>query len=142
MPSSQITESPECSCTPHIPGGQILSYHTSAQVTTLATCKKYHIVFKIILINFKEIHGLAPAYTRELISVGDTGRYDLRSNYGLLLAPCKGKTPSTLGDRSFHAAAPKPWNDLPGSIRNTQSLNRFMAIRTFLFAKDFLILCI
>ena len=119
-----------------------MSYHTSAQVTTLATCKKYHIVFKIILINFKEIHGLAPAYTRELISVGDTGRYDLRSNYGLLLAPCKGKTPSTLGDRSFHAAAPKPWNDLPGSIRNTQSLNRFMAIRTFLFAKDFLILCI
>ena len=78
-----------------------MSYHTSAQVTTLATCKKYHIVFKIILINFKEIHGLAPAYTRELISVRDTGRYDLRSNDGLLLAPCKGKTLTTLGDRCF-----------------------------------------
>ena len=87
MPSSQITESPECSCTPHIPGGQILSYHTSAQVITLATCKKYRIVFKIILINFKAIHGLAPAYTRELISVRDTGRYDLRSNDGLLHLP-------------------------------------------------------
>ena len=118
-----------------------MSYHTSAQVTTLATCKKYHIVFKIILINFKEIHGLAPAYTRELISVRDTGRYDLRSNDGLLLAPCKGKTLTTLGDRSFHAAAPKPWNDLPGSsswaIRNTQSLDRFKAIRTFYLQKLF-----
>ena len=68
-----------------------MSYHTSAQVTTLATCKKYRIVFKITLINFKAIHGLAPAYTRELISVRDTGRYDLRSNDGLLLAPSRVK---------------------------------------------------
>ena len=38
----------------------------------------------------------------------------------------------------FHAAAPKLWNDLPGSIRNTQSLNKFKkAIKTFLFAKAF-----
>ena len=30
------------------------------------------------------------------------------------------------------------WNDLPGSIRNTQSLNKFKkAIKTFLFAKAF-----
>ena len=74
---------------------------------------KYRIVFKIILITFKAIHGLAPAYISELISVRDTGRYDFRSNDGLLLAPCRGKTLTTLGDRSFHAAAPKLWNDLP-----------------------------
>ena len=99
---------------------------------------KYCIVFKIILITFKAIHGLAPAYISELISVRDTGRYDFRSNDGLLLAPCRGKTLTTLGDRSFHAAAPKLWNDLPGSIRNTQSLNKFKkAIKTFLFAKAF-----
>ena len=95
---------------------------------------KYRIVFKIILITFK-----APAYISELISVRDTRRYDFRSNDGLLLAPCRGKTLTTLGDRSFHAAAPKLWNDLPGSIRNTQSLNKFKkAIKTFfLFAKAF-----
>ena len=99
---------------------------------------KYSIVFKIIFITFKAVHGLAPAYKSELISVRDTGRYDLRSNDGLLLAPCRGKTLTTLGDRSFHAAAPKLWNDLPGSIRNTQSLNKFKkAIKTFLFAKAF-----
>ena len=97
---------------------------------------KYRIVFKIILITFKAIHGLAPAYISELISVRDTGRYDFRSNDGLLLAPCRGKTLTTLGDRSFHAAAPKLWNDLPGSIRNTQSLNKFF------ICQSFLILCV
>ena len=101
---------------------------------------KYRIVFKIILITFKAIHGLALAYISELISVRDTGRYDFRSNDGLLLAPCRGKTLTTLGDRSFHAAAPKLWNDLLGSIRNTQSLNKFKrAIKTFFICQSFII---
>ena len=62
---------------------------------------KYRIVFKIILTTFKAIHGLALAYISELISVRDTGRYDFRSNDGLLLAPCRGKTLTTLGDYYF-----------------------------------------
>ena len=74
----------------------------------------------------------------ELTSVRDTGRYDLHSNDSLLLAPCRGKTLTTLSDRSFNVAAPKLWNDLPGSIRNAQSLSKFKkAIKTFLFAKAF-----
>ena len=104
---------------------------------------KYRIVFKIILTTFKAIHGLALTYISELISVRDTGRYDFRSSDGLLLAPCRGKTLTTLGDRSFHAAASKLWKDLPGSIRNTQSLNKFKkAIKPFFICKSFLILCI
>ena len=67
---------------------------------------KYHIVFKIILITFRAIHGLALAYISELISIRDTGRYDFRSNDGLLLAPCRGKTLTKFGDQSFHAATP------------------------------------
>ena len=44
----------------------------------------------------------------------------------------------TLKKLDIAAAAPKLWNDLPGSIRNTQSLNKFKkAIKTFLFAKAF-----
>ena len=58
--------------------------------------------------------------------------------HGLILAPCRGKTLTTLSNQSFYATAPKLWNDLPGSIRNTQSLNKFKkAINTFLFAKAF-----
>ena len=54
----------------------------------------------LLIGTFKAVHGLAPAYISELISVRDTGRYDFRSNDGLLLAPCRGKTLTTLGDRS------------------------------------------
>ena len=95
---------------------------------------KYRIVFKTITITFKAIHCLAPIYIGELISARDTGRYDLRSNDGLLLAPCGGKTLTTLDD----VAAPRLWNDLPGSIRNTQSSNKFKrAIKTFSFANAY-----
>ena len=96
MPSSQ--ESPECSCTRHILGEQILSYHTYAQIINHWLPVKYRILFKIILITFEAIHGLVPAYISELISVRDTRRYDFRSNDSLLLAPCKGETLTTLGD--------------------------------------------
>ena len=69
---------------------------------------KYRIVFKILLITFKAIHGLAPAYVGELISVRDaTGRHNLRSNNGLRLNYSSCKSFATLGDRSFYVAAPK-----------------------------------
>ena len=84
---------------------------------------KYRIVFKILLITFKAIHGLAPAYISELISVRDaTGRHNLRSNNGLRLNHSSRKSLATLGDRSFHVAAPKLWKDLPCLIRNVTSV--------------------
>ena len=76
--------------------------------------------------------------TRFLLETLEDMIYIPMTAYSLLLAPCRGKTLTTLSDRSFHVAAPKLWNDLPGSIRNTQSLSKFKkAIKTFLFAKAF-----
>ena len=100
---------------------------------------KYRIVFKILLITFKAIHGLAPAYISELISVRDaTGRHNLRSNNGLRLHHSSCKSLATLGDHSFHVAAPKLWNDVPCLIRNITSVYNFKkAIKTFLFANAF-----
>ena len=40
----------------------------------------------------------------------------------MLLNPVKFKTLTTLGDRSFAAAAPQPWNLLPYAIRGSPSL--------------------
>ena len=47
------------------------------------------------------------AHISELISVRDTRRYDLCSNDSLLLAPCRGKTPT----HSWQAIFPcsRPW---------------------------------
>ena len=48
------------------------------------------------------------------------------------------KSLSTLGDRSFHMAAPKLWNDLPLFMRNIFSVNTFKeALKTHLFQKAF-----
>ena len=48
---------------------------------------KYRIIFKVLLITFKAIHGLAPVYISELISIRDVSlsRYCLRSTNSLML---------------------------------------------------------
>ena len=56
----------------------------------------------------------------------------------LLLNPVKFKTLTTLGDRSFAAAAPQRWNSLPYSIRSSRSVASFKkTLKTFLFQKAF-----
>ena len=91
---------------------------------------------KKFLITFKAVHGLPPAYISDLISVRESvWRHYLRSNNGLHV---NFKSLATLGDRSFHVAAPKLWNDLPSEIRNMTSVQSFKkAIKTFLFLKAF-----
>ena len=59
----------------------------------------------------------------------------------MLLNPVKFKTLTTLGDRSFAAAAPQLWNSLPYSIRSSPSVASFKkTLKTFLFQKA-VILC-
>ena len=82
------------------------------------------IQFKILLITFKAINGLAPSYIVDLICVKPLNtRYSPRSTKGLLLEHPKCKTYVTLGDRAFKAAAPTLWNELPIHVRNSKSLN-------------------
>ena len=67
--------------------------------------------------------------------------YNLRSTgHGkLLLDHPKGKMLTTLGARSFSAAAPKLWNELPVELRQATSLNSFKSrLKTYLFKKYFL----
>ena len=60
---------------------------------------------------FKAIHGFAPTYLRELVSIKRSGNYNLRSSSdGLLLATPTYRSRVTLGDRSFQVAAPALWN--------------------------------
>ena len=68
--------------------------------------------YKILLITFKAINGLAPLYLPDLVSI-KSSTYSFRPNNSKILSvpPVKGK--KTLGDRSFMLAAPKLWNDLP-----------------------------
>ena len=66
--------------------------------------------FKILLLAFKAIYGLAPAYISNLLVIKRKSSYNLRSNSGILLEPPRGKMLATLGERAFQAAAPHLWN--------------------------------
>ena len=78
---------------------------------------RQRITFKILLFVFKAIHGIGPAYLRELVSIKRPRNYNLRSSLDvLLLATPTYKSGVTLGDRSFQVAAPALWNVLLRSI--------------------------
>ena len=91
------------------------------------------IQFKILLITYKALHGLAPKYLATLLETPRTQRLDKDS---LLLIP---KTKMVnYGDRSFSKAAPQLWNNLPSYIRNSPSVESFKKkLKTFMFDKAF-----
>ena len=94
--------------------------------------------YKILLLTFKCIYGLAPTYLSGLISIKSNSLYNLRSTGRLLLDHPKGKMLTTLRARSFSAAAPKLWNELPVGLRQATSLNSFKSrLKTYLFKKYF-----
>ena len=82
----------------------------------------YRIQFKILMITFKAIHGMAPSYLSNLICIRSSSRYSLRNNDTIFLERPKGVMRTTLGARSFHASAPALWNSLPAHIRTIDSL--------------------
>ena len=95
---------------------------------------KLRIQYKILLITFKALHNLAPAYVKELITVKPSTKYSLRSNNSLLLSVPVARTYKTLGDRAFSYSSPHLWNSLPQSIRNISSLQSFKShLKTYLF---------
>jgi len=100
----------------------------------------YRIEYKIILVTFKVLHGMAPDYLRHLISVLPPSRYNLRRNddSAVLLTFLTIRTKKTLGDRSFTSAAPRLWNLLPTTIRSISSIDIFKIMpKTFLFNRAF-----
>ena len=93
---------------------------------------KAWIEFKILLITFKEIHGLTPKYLRDLLTF-KSSLYNRRSSNSILLSMPVARS-KTLGDRAFMVAAPRLWNSLPKELRVITNVNSFKAhIKTYLF---------
>ena len=99
----------------------------------------FRIEFKLLILTFKAIHGLAPQYITDLITIKQQfGHMMLRSQSELQLLPPGTITKRTLGDRSFMASAPKLWNRLPSNIRTVNDLNCFKTLlKTHLFRQAF-----
>ena len=90
------------------------------------------IQYKLLVITFRCLHGFAPTYLEEMISVHKPTRI-LRSADKCLLSIPTAKL-KTYGDRAFAVSAPTLWNNLPFNIRRIESINSFKtAIKTHLF---------
>ncbi|ROJ36101.1 RING finger protein 166 [Anabarilius grahami] len=93
---------------------------------------KHRIDFKILLITYKALNGLAPQYLSELLMHYSPSRLLRSQNSGQLIIPRISK--STAGGRSFSYLAPKLWNNLPSIVRDADTLCQFKSrLKTYLF---------
>ena len=94
------------------------------------------IIFKLLTLTYRALHGQAPEYLKELIVPYRPARVLRSADANLLVVP-----PSRLyscGDRSFMFAGPSLWNLLPGSIRAAETLQGFKKLlKTHLFLQAF-----
>uniref|UniRef100_A0A3B3HMF5 Reverse transcriptase domain-containing protein n=1 Tax=Oryzias latipes TaxID=8090 RepID=A0A3B3HMF5_ORYLA len=96
----------------------------------------FRIHFKILLLVFKSLHGLAPLYLSELLTPYSPARC-LRSADQMLLEVPRSRR-KLRGDRAFAVAAPKLWNTLPLAIREAPSLSIFKTrLKTHFYALAF-----
>ena len=94
------------------------------------------IIFKLLITTYKALNGMAPEYLSNLLTLYRPSR-NLRSSSSLNLIVPKTRT-ATYGDRAFSYAAPTLWNELPLSIKNSETLACFKnKLKTHLFKKAF-----
>ena len=89
---------------------------------------KKRIIFKIALLVYKSLHGLAPLYLQELfhyVSHGDSFRLSVPSSR------------TKYGSRAFSIIGPKIYNYLPNYIKNSETIQIFKQnLKTYLFRKN------
>ena len=91
------------------------------------------ISYKVLLLTFKALHGLAPEYFSDLLQWYEPRAYSLRSGSQRLLHQPTWRL-KTVGFRRFAVAGPHLWNKLPAHLRDISDIGRFMReLKTHLF---------
>ncbi len=94
-------------------------------------------VTKILLLAYKALNYLTPAYLTNLLSRYNPTCSLKLQNSGLLVV--HRVTKSTKGGRTFSYLAPKLWNSLPDNVRGSDTLSLFKSrLKTHLFSQAFI----
>uniref|UniRef100_A0A669C582 Reverse transcriptase domain-containing protein n=1 Tax=Oreochromis niloticus TaxID=8128 RepID=A0A669C582_ORENI len=97
---------------------------------------KFRVDFKILVLTYRAVHGLAPAYIFDLLQPYVPSRSLRSSDLGLLAI--KNTKRRTKGDRAFATVAPRLWNSLPQALRTVDSVAVFKKqLKTHLFKTAF-----
>ena len=91
---------------------------------------KHCVIFKIVLLVYKALHGLVPKYICDMLTYKQSSNYSLRSDEQVLLHVPTTRRKS-FGDRAFSKAGPTLWNLLPYEIRFSPSFK--INPKTFLY---------
>jgi hypothetical protein len=92
----------------------------------------HRILFKVGLLTYKALHGLAPVYLTELLKPYSPARSLRSGNQHLLEVPRYAL--KTYGGRSFSCMAPVVWNNLPLELRSANTVAHFKSgLKTHLF---------
>ena len=98
---------------------------------------KQRAIFKILLLAYKALNGMAPAYMSDLVKLYIPTRALRSASQSLLCAPFSSST-KFYGDRTFCHAAATLWNNLPFHVRCSTSLSMFKSrLKTHLFVQHF-----
>ena len=92
--------------------------------------------FKVLLLTYKALHGLAPTHLSDLALPYIPTRTLRSQDAGLLIVPRISK--QTAGGRAFSNRAQFLWNGLPTHVRNTNSVSTFKSLlKTHLFSGSY-----
>ena len=94
--------------------------------------------FKLAVLVYRCLHGLAPRYLSDHIQlVADSNRRRLRSSSSMQLAIRRTRL-STVGDRAFPVTGCRLWNSLPPDVTSAPTLTVFRnRLKTHLFSRSF-----
>ena len=97
---------------------------------------KFRIKYKINLLTFKALHGLAPGYISELLTVYTPSR-TLRSAHKHYLVE-KHSHMKKAGNRAFSVVAPRLWKKLPYDLIKVDKLDAFKSVlKTYYFKQAY-----
>jgi hypothetical protein len=96
----------------------------------------FRIQFKLLLLTYRALNDEGPGYIKDLLKLYQPER-NLRSKNQLRLQEPASHL-RTYGDRCFANAAPRLWNELPLTIRQSSTTSMFKTtLKTYLFKKAY-----